>query len=196
MWIRNIAVSAISLMAIPLAPAQAETSIQVPIQVGHCASCEVFAQGIESDGDFWVQAVRLRHGVGTLQVPISVPSFQVAIEKGRIYGYDNSSALIAMAYRGETVGSPISNRRSRTSKAAFVCVPTTEGLAIRAEVRLIKSKRYPGWRDDPLFKPKYIRAWASPTLPSVPTRYSEDELPLATKKGAVAVQNVMCGAKP
>ena len=128
-----------------------------------------------------------------MRVPVSVPNFQVSIQKGRYSGYDNSAALIVMAYRGETVGSTISNRRSRTSEAGFVCAPLAQGLAITATVRLVKAPRYRGWRKDPLFKPRYIRAWASPTLPSVPSRSSKG-FPLSAKKGAIAVQNVICGA--
>lgn len=190
---RTLAAIVVGLGVLPLAPAHAETLIEVPIQVSNCQSCEVFAQSIDSGGDFWDQAVRLSQGSGVLRVPVSVPSFQVSIQKGRYAGYDNSAALIVMAYRGESVGSSISNRRSRTSKAGFVCAPLAQGLAISASVRLMKTPRYRGWRKDPLFKPKYIRAWASPALPSVPSRYSKG-YPLTTKKGAIAVQNVICGA--
>ena len=191
---RTLAAIVVGLGVLPLAPARAETLIEVPIRVSNCQSCEVFAQGIDNNGDFWDQAVRLRNGVGAFQVPVTVPDFQVSVQKGRYFGYDNSSALIVMAYRGEEVGSPISNRRSRTSKAGFVCLPTTEGLSIRAKVRLVKTPKYPGWRTDPLYKPKYVRAWASPTLPSEPSRSNPQALPLSTKKGAIAVQNVICGS--
>jgi len=182
------------VVVLPASPAHAESTVEVPIQVSNCPSCEVFAQGIDEFGDFWDQAVRLRNGVGAFQVPVSVPDFQVSVQKGRYYGYDNSSALIVMAYRGEEVGTPISNRRSRTSKAGFVCLPTTEGVSIRAKVRLVKTPKYRGWRTDPLFKRKYVRAWASPTLPSEPSRANSQGLPLSTKKGAIAVQNVICGS--
>lgn len=120
---RTLAAIVVGLGVLPLAPAHAETLIEVPIQVSNCQSCEVFAQSIDSGGDFWDQAVRLSQGSGVLRVPVSVPSFQVSIQKGRYAGYDNSAALIVMAYRGESVGSSISNRRSRTSKAGFVCAP-------------------------------------------------------------------------
>ena len=190
---RIMAAIVMGLGVLPLAPARAETFIEVPIQVSKCQSCEVFAQGIADDGEWWDQAVRLSQGAGVLRVPDSVPSFQVSIQKGRYAGYDNSAALIVMAYRGESVGSSISNRRSRTSKAGFVCAPLAQGLAISATVRLVKTPRYRGWRKDPLFKPRYIRAWASPTLPSVPSRSSKG-FPLSAKKGAIAVQNVICGA--
>ena len=195
MRVRGSVVGVLALVvALPVSPGQAETTVEVPIQVSSCSSCEVFAQGIDEFGDFWDQAVRLRNGVGAFQVPVTVPDFQVSVQKGRYFGYDNSSALIVMAYRGEAVGSPISNRRSRTSKAGFVCLPTTAGVSIRAKVRLVKTPKYPGWRTDPLFKRKYVRAWASPTLPSEPSRSNPQGLPLSTKKGAIAVQNVICGS--
>lgn len=192
--VTGMGVLGLALVTLPASPGHAESTVEVPIQVSNCSSCEVFAQGIDEFGDFWDQAVRLRNGVGAFQVPVSVPDFQVSVHKGRYFGYDNSSALIVMAYRGEEVGSAISNRRSRTSNAGFVCLPTTAGVSIRAKVRLVKTPKYPGWRTDPLFKRKYVRVWASPTLPSQATVRNSQGLPLSTKKGAIAVQNVICGS--
>lgn len=188
----RIAASTCAALLVTVAPAAAETTIEVPIQVKGCQSCMVFAQSVQS-GVFWDQAVRLRGGSGILRVRSTVTDFQVGVEKGRYYGYDNSAAVIVMAYRGEVVGSPISNKRSRTSRGGSICVPVAEGLVIRARVKLVKTPRYKGWRKDDLFKKKYLRVWATPTLPSVPT--IGDDLPLATKKGALAVQNVLCGTK-
>ena len=44
---RTLAAIVVGLGVLPLSPAQAETLIEVPIQVSNCQSCEVFAQGID-----------------------------------------------------------------------------------------------------------------------------------------------------
>lgn len=183
--------AAVCAALLPGTPALAESTIEVPIQIKNCQSCMVTAQSNQF-GAFWDQTVRLRRGLGILRVPSTVTDFQVAVEKGRYYGYDNSAAVIVMAYRGETIGSPISNKRSRTSHGGFMCVPLADGLIIRARAKAVKTPHYKGWRKDLLFKKKYLRVWATPTLPSVPT--IGDDLPLATRKGALAVQNTVCGS--
>lgn len=186
-----IATTTCSVLAITVAPATAKTTIDVPIKVKNCASCMINAMALVGD-DGWDQTVRLRNGAGVLRVPSRVSDFQIHIRKGEWYaGAPNSAALIVMAYTGEEVGSPISNKRSRTSKSGFVCVPLSEGLVIRARVKLIKAPRYSGWRKDHTFSKKYIRAWASPTLPSVPDVY--DNGPWPTERGAAGTQQTICG---
>ena len=70
-------------------------------------------------------------------------------------------------------------------------MPLSEGLVIRARVKLFKAPRYKGWRQDQSFSKKYVRAWATPTLPSVPDVH--DNGPWPTKKGAAAAQQTICG---
>jgi hypothetical protein len=172
-------------------PATAETTIDVPIKIRNCSSCMINAEALVGEDDGWSQTVRLRKGEGVLHVPTSVADFAVFVRKGKYLGHSNSAALIVMAYTGEEIGSPISNKRSRTSKSGFVCVPPAEGLVIRARVKLMKTPRYKGWSSDQTFMKKYVRAWATPTLPSVPDVY--DTGPWPTKNGAAAAQQIICG---
>lgn len=174
-----------------VAPATGGTTVDVPIKIKNCASCMINAVALVGDSG-WSQMLRLRHGAGVLQVPSRVSDFQIHIRKGEWdVGAPNSAALIVMAYTGEEVGSRISNKRSRTSRSGFVCVPLSEGLVIRARVKLIKTPHYRGWRQDHTFSKKYVRAWASPTLPSVPDVY--DNGPWPTDRGAAGTQQVICG---
>lgn len=186
-----IATTVCAALVMTVAPATAETTIDVPIKVKNCASCMVYASALVGENDGWDQTVRLRSGAGVLHVPSRVPDFQVHISKAGYLGHSNSAALIMMAYNGEEVGSPISNKRSRTSISGFVCVPPAEGLVIRARVKLMKTPHYKGWRSDHTFMKKYVRAWATPTLPSVQDVY--DTGPWPTKNGAAAAQQTICG---
>ena len=188
-----IAMTTCAALVVALPPATAETTIDVPIKIKNCKSCLVYASSTARPGGAYLdQTVRLRNGAGVLRVPSRVSNFQVHIRKGEWYaGAPNSAALIVMAYTGEEVGSPISNKRSRTSRSGFVCVPLSKGLVIRARVKLFKAPRYKGWRKDHSFSKKYVRAWATPTLPSVPDVY--DNGPWPTKKGAAAAQQTICG---
>ena len=187
-----IATTTCAALVIAVAPANAVTTIDVPIKIKNCQSCLIYASSTARAGGAYLdQTVRLRKGAGVLHVPSGVSNFQINVSKGRYLGHSNSAALIVMAYTGEVVGSPISNKRSRTSKSAFVCVPLSEGLVIRARVRLMKTPHYKGWRKDQTFHKKFVRAWASPTLPSVPDVY--DRGPWPTNKGAAAAQQTICG---
>ena len=71
----GMSVLGLALVTLPASPGHGESTVEVPIQVSNCSSCEVFAQGIDEFGDFWDQAVRLRNGVGAFQVPVSVACF-------------------------------------------------------------------------------------------------------------------------
>lgn len=70
-------------------------------------------------------------------------------------------------------------------------MPLSKGLVIRARAKLIRTPHYKGWRKDQTFMKKYVRAWATPTLPSVPDVY--DNGPWPTKKGAASAQQNICG---
>ena len=186
-----IATTICAALVAAVPPAIAETTIDIPIQIKNCSSCMIDAEALVGENDGWSQMVRLRDGEGVLHVPTSVSDFSVFVRKGKYLGHSNSAALIVMAYTGEEIGFPITNKRSRTSKSGFVCLPPADGLVIRARVELMKTPHYKGWRSDQTFMKKYVRAWATPTLPSVPDVY--DTGPWPTTNGAAAAQQTICG---
>lgn len=176
-------------LVLTTSPAPAATTIDVPLKFKNCASCMVSAWALDG-GKGWNQTVRLRNGKGVLRVPVRVSDFQVEVRKG-IYSGVGSAALVVMAYTGESVGSRISDKRSRTSRSGLVCLPLSEGLVIRAQVRLMRTPRKERVYVDQPSQNKYVRAWASPTLPAVTDVY--DKGPNATRRGAVSAVQVICG---
>jgi hypothetical protein len=188
----TLAVSATAMaLAISLAPATAQTTIDVPIKLKNCASCTITAWALVGNGD-WNQEIRLRNGAGVLRVPSRVSDFQVEVRKG-IYSAPGAAALLVMAYTGEEVGSRVSNKRSRASKSGLVCLPLSKGLVIRARVKLMKTPRKERFYVGQPSQNKYVRAWAVPTLPAVVDVY--DKGPNDTRRGAASAVQVICGDK-
>ena len=139
--------------------------------------------------------VRLRNGAGTLQIPTWVTSIQIGVQKGRWSGPGTQSQIVYQ-YVGETPGLPVSYKRARTSRGGYMCIAPTPGLVINARAVLRTTKRYKGWRKDPLVDKKEVLVWATPTLQGKSTynRYQEDS-PLAAQRGLIGVQNTVCGEK-
>lgn len=98
------------------------------------------------------------------------------VRKG-IYSGVGSAALIVMAYTGEAVGSPVSDKRSLTSRSGLVFVPLSEGLAIRVRVKLMRTPLKDRVYVNEPSQNKYVRAWASPTLPAVVDVYDTGPTP-------------------
>ncbi len=178
------------------APAQAQDTV-VPVRIRDCAACMIYAGTADYSYPYrnWSQTVRLRNGAGTLQVPTWVTSIQIGVQKGQWSGPGTQSQIVYQ-YVGETPGLLISYKRARTSRGGYMCIAPTPGLVINARAVLRKTKRYKGWRKDPLFDKKEVLVWATPTLQGKSTynRYQEDS-PLATQRGLIGVQNTVCGQK-
>ena len=94
-----IATTTCAALVIAVAPANAVTTIDVPIKIKNCQSCLIYASSTARAGGAYLdQTVRLRKGAGVLRVPSRVSNFQVHIRKGEWYaGAPNSAALIVMA---------------------------------------------------------------------------------------------------
>ncbi len=195
------ALTAAAVMAIAgslqlAAPAQAQDTV-VPVRIRDCPACMIYAGTADYSYPYrnWSQTVRLRDGTGTLQIPTWVTSIQIGVQKGRWSGPGTQSQIVYQ-YVGETPGLPISYKRARTSRGGYMCIAPTPGLVINARAVLRKTKRYKGWRQDPLFDKKEVLVWATPTLQGLSTynRYQQDA-PLATEHGLIGVQNTVCGQK-
>ena len=196
---RTLAANVVAAMASSLliaAPAQAQDTV-VQVQIQDCPACMIYAGTADYSYPYrnWSQVVRLRNGAGTLQIPTWVTSIQIGVQKGRWSGPGTQSQIVYQ-YVGETPGLLISYKRARTSRGGYMCIAPTPGLVINARAVLRKTKRYKGWRKDPLFDKKEVLVWATPTLQGKSTynRYQEDS-PLATQRGLIGVQNTVCGQK-
>lgn len=185
----SMVVATSAALIVTTSPAIAQPTIEVPLKFTNCGSCLVTAWALVGNGD-WTQTVRLRNGSGSLQVPANVSDFQVEVRKG-IYSGVGSAALVVIAYTGEPVGSRISNKRSRTSRSGLVCVPLSEGLKIRARVKLMPTPRKERVYVNEPSQNKYVRAWATPTLPAVTDVYGTG--PNTTKRGAASAVQIICG---
>lgn len=182
------------------APAQAEQTVTVQLEVRNCSSCYIEAGTADMSYPYeahWSQYVRLRSGKATLTIPTWVTSMQidlVAKKKGKHdYSAGSARSLLVFKYLGEAEGLPISPRRARTSQAGFICIVPTQGLVVKANTKLVKAKKYKGWRRDPLFQKYEVMFWASPTLSGIPAYHSDG--PATAERGIIGAQNTICGAK-
>lgn len=200
--ISGVAFAALALGLVVAAPqaARAEQTVTVQLKVRHCASCYIEAGTADMSYPYeahWSQYVRLRGGKATLTVPTWVTSMQidlVAKMKGKHdYSAGSARSLLVFKYFGETEGLPISVHRARTSQAGFICIAPTQGLVVRANTKLVKAKKYKGWRKDPLFQKYEVMFWASPTMPGIPAYHADG--PVAAERGIIGAQNTVCGAK-
>lgn len=197
MFRRVVVAMAVSAMAMGLPlPAQAQDSV-VQVEIEDCASCMIWASTADYSYPYrgWTQNVRLRAGKGVLSVPDWVTSMQIGVEKGKWSGPGVSSQIV-FQYWGEAPGLPISYKRARSSRAGFMCIAPAPDLVIQAKAVLRKTKRYKGWKKDPLFDHKEVLVWASPTLQGLGTynKYGENNA-IATQRGLIGTQNTVCGDK-
>jgi hypothetical protein len=185
-----VTVAALVVSSMPLAlpqppPADAAPDTHtVTLRVTGCKGCRII---IEPHG------MNIRAGGQTKKVRLRVDAGErlhvFAVKRGTGTG---AATLAVWRYRGfqpeERV--TVKKLRQRNPNAGRVCSPPiTRDRAFRLRVRTVPTTKYPGYEQDPLWNPRSVLAFVTPT-----TRKASMVIEAPAKRyrtpGVIAVQNM------
>jgi hypothetical protein len=157
----------------------------VTLRVTGCTGCRLIIepQGVNVAAGAQTTTVRLRVGDGErLHI--------FAVKRNTGTGADT---LAVWRYRGFEPGErvTVSKLRERNPSAGRVCSPPiTRDRTFRLRVRTVPTTKYPGYERDPLWNPRSVLAFATPT-----TRKASTVIEAPAKRyrtpGVIAVQNLI-----
>lgn len=185
----TVAALVVSLMtlAVPEHPTAdaAPDAHAVTLQVTGCKGCRLIIEP---------QGLYIPAGVQTKKVRVHVGDGErlhvFAVKRGTGTG---AVTLAVWRYRGFQPGERVTVKKllQRNPNAGRVCSPPITGdRTFRLRVRTVPTTKYPGYEQDPLWNPRSVLAFATPT-----TRKASTVIDAPAKRyrtpGVIAVQNMI-----
>lgn len=169
-------------------PAAANTT-DLTIRMSGCNGCKVTAvhsvhpgwDAIDDSGD-WRKSARVRKGVARLTVPTSrTRGMAFELYAGK-YNAGNAVPMLALRYAGKAVGSKVGWYASAQGKRASYCWAGTDAPRVTLRIR---TQRWVNRMRPPAAPERHIiRAWASPTQPTLRDDLNMDP----TNDGVLGIQ--------
>ena len=184
----SVFVLAAMLVVVPNEEAEAAGEVTVTLRVRGCAGCRMTVE----TGEHTLTQRRLRDG--WQRIRFAVPAGQRLHVEVVKRGVSRAAVpQVVWRYRGFDPGERVTLKKVRRTNpgAGFVCSPRVRTDAVyKVVVHNVPTRRYPGWRSDPLRSRRTLVAFVTPTASGAATRVSAAAKRFRTP-GAIAVQNVV-----